>query len=356
MPLTVEEVTLDPPGPGELLVRVEAAGICHSDLHYILGDLRCRLPAVLGHEGCAVVEATGPGVESVAVGDRVSLLWRPRCGECRNCLVGRSELCVVGRLEATSGGLVDGTSRLHIGEETAFHFLGVSCFAERCVVSARSVVLVPPSIPAAVAAIAGCAVVTGVGAVLNGIGRCAGRSIVVVGAGGVGCAAVMGAAAAGAYPIVAIDRSPSALTLAGEVGATHAINADDEDLGATVLEITGGGSDWSIEAVGRPDTLRLAFSCLRPGGAVVAVGLAAVGATFELPINELVQQEKSVIGSLYGSASPSLTLPRIFELYLAGRLPLDRLLGESYRLDDVNVAFDALTAGAAGRATLTPSP
>ncbi len=352
-PLEIGQIELDEPRTGEVLVRVEAAGVCHSDYHYLNGDLRCPLPAVLGHEGAGVVEAVGPGVEHVAPGDAVSLLWRPRCGECRPCLSGHSERCVLGRVEATTGGLLDGTSRLSFKGAPAYHFLGVSCFAERCVVPERSVVPIPDGVPFAVAAIAGCAVITGVGAVLNALGDVTGRGIAVFGAGGVGCSAVMAAAAAGAFPVIAVDKSEQALGLATALGATHTVLAGD-DADAAIRRVCPDGADAAVEAVGRPETMRAAFSALRPGGTLVAVGLAALGEHFSLPTNELVQQEKRVVGSLYGSASPPLELPRVFSLYRSGRMPLEKLLGATHSLSAVNEAYADLLAGAPGRAVIVP--
>ncbi|HEV7623340.1 MAG TPA: alcohol dehydrogenase catalytic domain-containing protein, partial [Amnibacterium sp.] len=209
-PLSIEDVELDPPGPGEVLVRIEAAGVCHSDLHYMTGDLPAKLPIVVGHEGAGIVEAVGAGVE-LAVGQRVALTWRPRCGECDACVAGNPVLCRFGRVFATTNGLFDGTTRLHRGDERIHHLMGVSCFAERVVVSATSTVPVPDGVPPAIAAVAACAVVTGVGAVLNAVTDAAGRPLAVYGAGGVGLAAVLGAVVAGASPIIAIDLDPQKL-------------------------------------------------------------------------------------------------------------------------------------------------
>lgn len=352
-PLEIAQVDLDPPREGELLVRVEAAGVCHSDYHYQQGDLRCSLPAVLGHEGAGIIEAIGPGVRHVAVGDAVSLLWRPRCGECRACLAGHSERCALGRVEAMTGGLLDGTSRLSRGGAPLYHLLGVSCFAERCVVPERSVVPLPDGVPFPVAAVAGCAVITGVGAVLNALEHPTGRSLLVVGAGGVGCATVMGAVVAGAFPIIVVDANQRALDLARSLGATDTVLAGD-DVEVAIRDRCPEGVEYAIEAVGRPETLRLAFSALRSGGMLVAVGLGAIGQDFALPINDLVQQEKRVVGSLYGSASPALELPRIFALYQSGKLPLDRLIGATYSLEGVNDAFSDLVAAGRGRGVLIP--
>ncbi|WP_219415517.1 zinc-binding dehydrogenase [Pseudonocardia nigra] len=357
-PLQVEDVELDAPHAGEVLVRVEAAGICHSDLHYMTGDIPCPLPIVLGHEGSGVVEEVGPDVDAVAVGDRVSFAWRPRCGHCEYCMTGRPVMCVYGKVQVTSGGLMDGTSRLHRGDEQVHHFLGVSCFAERAVVSQRSVVRVPDGVPPEIAAVTGCAVITGVGAVVNVAGQVAGRPLLVVGAGGVGLSAVMGAALVGASPIVVVDVDAAKLDLAQRLGATHTVNAAElgDDVVKAVRKITGGGADVAVEAVGRPETLRQAFSALKPGGTAIGVGLTAVDATVPIPINELVQQQKRLVGSLYGSANPQVDLPRIFALYRSGKLPLDALLGERHSLDDVEEAYQGMREGVPGRAIVVPAP
>ncbi|GAA4586989.1 zinc-dependent alcohol dehydrogenase family protein [Planotetraspora phitsanulokensis] len=353
-PLQVGELKLDEPHAGEVLVRVEAAGVCHSDQHYLAGDLRCPLPVVPGHEGAGVIEAVGPGVTRFAPGDRVCLMWRPRCGRCRYCLVGRPALCEAAGIQSSSGGLLDGTSRLSAGGTKVHHLLGVSCFAEHCVVSEHAVVPVPDGVPAEIAAIAGCAVITGVGAVLNAVGRCAGDGIVIFGAGGVGLSSVLGAVLAGANPIVVVDVVPERLEMAERLGATHTVDASREDAADALRAIRPGGMEWAIEAVGRPATLETALHVLRPGGTLVAVGLGAVGTTFDVPINLLVQREKRVVGSLYGSANPLVDLPRLFELYLADRLPLDALIGRRYPLDRINEAFADLTSGSVGRGVILP--
>ena len=354
-PLTLEDVELDEPSAGEVRVRIEAAGVCHSDLHYMTGDLPALRPLVVGHEGAGIVEAVGrPTTGRVSVGDRVALLWRPRCGECEACLVGNPVLCRFGRVLATTNGLMDGTTRLHQDGQRIHHLMGVSCFAEQVVVSETSVLAVPDGVPPEIAAVSACAVITGVGAVLNAVSRPGGQPIAVVGTGGVGLAAVMGAALAGAHPVIAIDLDPAKLELARQVGATHVVNAGTEDVVARVLEITGTGVPWLIEAVGRPQTMRQAIDCLRPGGTLVAIGLSSVDATVALPINDLVQRQKRVVGSLYGSSNPRVDLPRIFALYLAGRLPLDALIGERRPLAEVNEAYADLRAGGVGRTILLP--
>jgi Zn-dependent alcohol dehydrogenase len=353
-PLQLEEVRLARPGPGEVLVRVQAAGICHSDLHYLAGDLSCRLPVVLGHEGTGVVEDVGPGVGGVQPGDAVVLMWRPRCGRCEFCLDGRPALCAAIKVPVATGGLLDGTSRLSLGDgRPLHHFLGVSCFAPYCVVAQESVAKLRPGIAPRIAALAGCAVVTGVGAVLNVMGTAApGAGVLIIGAGGVGLSALLGAVLVGAFPIVVADVSQARLDLAASLGATHTVNPTVADLPEAVREVLPAGVQWAFEAVGRPQTLLAGVRSLRPTGTLVAIGLSPAGQTVPLPINELVQKDLRVIGSLYGSANTVRQIPRLLDLYQAGRLPLDRLLGTEYRLDDINTAFARLPAESVGRSVI----
>ena len=353
-PLRLEDVELDEPRAGEVGVRIEAAGVCHSDLHYMVGDLKAKLPLVVGHEGAGIIEAVGPAVRRVSVGDRVALLWRPRCGECEACVAGNPVLCRFGRVLATTNGLMDGTTRLHQGEQRIHHLMGVSCFAERVVVSETSVLPLPDGVPPEIAAISACAVITGVGAVLNAVHRATGQPLGVFGAGGVGLAAVMGAALIGAHPVIAIDIDPAKLELAQRVGATHVLDAGEGDVVEQVLELSDGGVPWMIDAVGRSETMRQALDCLRPAGTLVAVGLSSVDATVAVPINELVQRQKRIVGALYGSSNPRLDLPHIFALYLAGRLPLNELIGGRRPLTEVNEAYAELRSGGVGRTILLP--
>jgi Zn-dependent alcohol dehydrogenase len=353
--LVVEDVVLADPGPTEVLVRIDAAGVCHSDYHYLKGDLVCPLPVVPGHEGAGVVQAVGERVSRVRPGNTVCLMWRPRCGHCGFCLTGRPQLCQSGAIHAASGGLLDGTSRLSRADGGPLHhLLGVSCFAEYAVVSEQAVVAIPDDVPPAVAAITGCAVITGVGAVLNVIGACAGQAVVVFGAGGVGLSAVMGAALAGAYPIIAVDVVSERLDSAAGLGATHLVNAGTEEVAGVIAGIRPGGVDWAVEAIGRPDTLSQAFDVLSPGGTLVAVGLAARTHTLQVPVNALVQREKRIVGSLYGSSNPLVDVPRLLELYRAGRLPIDALLGKNYSLESINDAVTDLVGGGVGRGIVLP--
>jgi len=354
-PLQLEEVELDEPRAGEVGVRIEAAGVCHSDLHYMVGDLKAKLPLVVGHEGAGIIESLGPGAGgSLSVGDRVALLWRPRCGECEACVAGNPVLCRFGRVLATTNGLMDGTTRLHQGEARIHHLMGVSCFAERVVVSETSVLPVPDGVPPEIAAISACAVITGVGAVLNAVHGGTGQPLAIFGTGGVGLAAVMGAGLIGAHPVIAIDIDPAKLQVAKRVGATHVVDARAGDVVDRVLGLSDGGVPWMIDAVGRPETMRQAVECLRPAGRLVAVGLSSVDATVAVPINELVQLQKRIVGALYGASNPRLDLPLIFALYLSGRLPLDELIGGRRPLTEVNEAYAELRSGGIGRTILMP--
>ena len=352
-PLAIEEVDLAEPRAGEVQVRVQAAGVCHSDLHYMTGDLPSLLPVVLGHEGTGIVERVGPGVTRVVPGDLVVMMWRARCGICEFCSSGRPALCSLGRVQSQFGGLLDGTSRLSASGEKVHHLNGVSCFAERCVVAQESVIRLPAGTRPQVAAIVGCAVITGMGAVLNVMGAGAGHSVLILGAGGVGLSAVMGANLAGAHPIIVADVSADKLRLAAELGATDTVHVGQRPLVEAVLEIRPGGVDWAFEAIGKPETIQAAMACLRPAGTTVAIGLGHPGVSVSVPLNDLVQRDKRLVGSLYGSANTITQIPMLLELHAAGRLPLDKLLGQTYTLDQVNEAYEALGNGSVGRAVIT---
>ncbi len=356
-PMGLEQVRLADPHAGEVLVRILAAGVCHSDLHYMVGDLKCPLPVILGHEGAGVVEQVGPGVERVAKGDLVVLMWRPRCGHCVFCSTGRPAMCVSAKIPSATGGLLDGTSRLSLADgRELHHFLGVSCFAEFSVVAQESLVKIPARTPPKIAALVGCAVVTGVGAALNVMGSAAGvgSGVLVIGAGGVGLSVVMGAALVGAYPILVADTQDDRLKLAASLGATHLVNVGQEELVEAVHRAQRDGVQWVFEAVGKPDTLAAGVRCLRPTGTIVAIGLSAADQTVSLPINYLVQREIRVIGSLYGSSNMITQIPRLLELHEAGRLNLDKLIGSEYRLEQINEAFARLPTESVGRSLIVP--
>jgi S-(hydroxymethyl)glutathione dehydrogenase/alcohol dehydrogenase len=350
-PLEICELELDPPGPGEVLVRVAAAGVCRSDLHLAEGNLgEGRHPIVLGHEGAGRVEAVGAGVSHVAPGDPVAFCFIPACGECRACRAGRRNLCEVAALHGRAGTLLDGTTRLRFpGGGPVQHFIFVACFAEYCVVPAASAVPMPSGLPLWEAALLSCGVVTAVGAVRNAAGVAAGETVCVVGCGGIGLQLVAAAKLAGAGMIVAVDRDESKLAMARERGATHAVAASDGvDLVATVLELAPGGVDHAFEAVGSPRTIRLAWDVLRPGATATVVGITPAGVDVALPALELLS-EKGIRGSYYGSGDAPALLAEMARLALAGRYPVGDVVTHVTDLDGIEAAFERLRAGEGAR-------
>jgi S-(hydroxymethyl)glutathione dehydrogenase/alcohol dehydrogenase len=349
-PIVVEEVELAPPGEREVLVRVAAAGVCHSDVHLADGALgRGRWPIVLGHEGAGVVEAVGAGVTHVRPGDRVVFCFVPACGSCRTCRAGRPNLCEPAGARSVAGTLMDGSSRLRLSDGTVLqHGLMIACFAEHAVVDAAAVVPLPLDLPLWQAALLGCGVVTGIGAVRNAARVRAGESVCVIGCGGVGLHVVAGARLAGAEPIVAVDRDPAKLELALRRGATHAVDAQGAD---AVLDLTGGGVDHAFEVVGNPETIRLAWDVLRPGATAVVVGLSPQGVEVALPAIEFLS-EKAIKGCYYGSADVAAELPQLAELVAEGRLELDDVVSHVAGLDGVEEALGRLRRGEGARTIL----
>jgi S-(hydroxymethyl)glutathione dehydrogenase/alcohol dehydrogenase len=345
-PLRVEELELDPPGPGEVLVRITASGVCHSDLHQADGDWGTSGDLVLGHEGAGVVEAVGPGVSTPGVGETVALSWLYPCTECRACLRGRPWLCR--ESGALDHRMPDGTTRLHRGDATeVFPYLSIGTFAEREVVPARAAIPVPEEVAPEVAALIGCCVTTGVMAVLRAAEVRPGESAAVVGLGGVGMSVLMGAVLAGADPIVAIDRVPEKLERARELGATFCVRAGDDsaETVAEVAALTGGGPDHAFEAAGSAVTAELTVSLIPPGGTATLVGLPEAGARASFDANEVVDGSRRILGANYGWSIPAVDFPALAQHHLAGRLPVDRLVDARIGLEDVNDAFDALRRG-----------
>ena len=352
-PLSVETVTLDPPGEGEVRVAIKAAGLCHSDLSVINGDRPRPMPMALGHEAAGVVEALGPGVGDLAVGDHVVMVFMPSCGHCEPCAGGRPALCEPGAAANGRGVLLGGDRRLHAGAETLNHHLGCSAFAGHAVVSRRSLVKVPADLPFEHAALFGCAVLTGVGAVVNTARVSTGQSVVVVGLGGVGLSAVLGALAAGASPVVAVVLSEDKLALARSLGAVHTVNAAEADAVEQVRALTGGGADFAFEMAGAARALEAAWKMTRRGGTTVTAGLPPPEAALAVNIVQLVAEERSLKGSYIGTCVPSRDIPRYIRLFREGRLPVDRLLSGTVALAEINAAFDALAEGRAVRTVVT---
>jgi Zn-dependent alcohol dehydrogenase len=349
----VTDLELAPPREGEALVRLHASGVCHSDLNAIDGTAETPCPAVLGHEGAGVVEAVGPGV-ALAPGTHVVLSWMPACGACAECRRELPHLCRPAWAAMAAGGLLDGTSRLSRDGEPVFHYCFLSSFAERTVVPARCCVPVPKDVPFDVAALVGCAVTTGTGAVWRTAGVRPGERVCVIGCGGVGMSAILGAVAVGAAPIVAVDVDDRKLEQALALGATDAIrwSGGAEETAELVETATGGGVDYAIEATGRPEAGLAAFLATRPRGAAVVIGIPGDDAVLALPAQLFPRTERRVLGSLYGSARPERDFPALLDLYMRGRLPLDRLISGRLPLEAVEQAFDGLRSATGLRTVL----
>ena len=333
-PLQIVDIDLAPPGPGEVLVRVVAAGLCHSDLSIINGDRPRRTPIVLGHEAAGVVEALGEGVIDLVPGDHVILVFVPSCGHCAPCAEGRPVLCEPAAAANAAGTLLGGGRRLSYQGESIDHFVGVSAFAEYAVVSRRGLIKIDRELPLEIAALFGCAVMTGVGAVVNTAQVRAGQSVAVIGLGGVGLSALMGALVAGASRVVAVDL------------------ADDEQL----RELTDGGVDHALEMVGSAKALEFAYKVTRRGGTTVTVGLPASSQNLMTPVWHLVAEERTLKGSYLGSCVPRRDIGRFVSLFRSGRLPVERLLTRSLGLDQINEGFDYLHRGEAIRQVILMNP
>jgi Zn-dependent alcohol dehydrogenase len=355
-PLTVSELDLAGPGPNEVLVRVRASGVCHSDWNAVDGTAETRCPAVLGHEGAGVVEAVGDGVGRVSVGDRVALSWAPWCGECEECLRDLPQLCSTVWPAMGTGGLMDGTSRLTRDGEPVYHYSLLSTFADACVVPERACVPIEDDIPFDVAALVGCAVTTGVGAVWRTAGVRPGDRVAVIGCGGVGVSAIMAAVAAGAECVVAVDAAAPKLELARTFGATDTVlwAGGPEETAERVRTVSAGGVDYAVEATGRPEAMETAFLSTRARGAAVLIGIPREDAVLTIPARTIPRLERRILGSIYGSSKPERDFPRVFALYRAGRLPLDRLISHRLPLGEVEQAFELMRSGEALRVVVAP--
>jgi S-(hydroxymethyl)glutathione dehydrogenase / alcohol dehydrogenase len=354
-PVEVTDVELDDPREGEVRVRIEAAGVCHSDLHVRRGDWDVAAPLVMGHEGSGTVVAVGPGVASVREGDRVILSWVPSCGRCRTCLAGqpaRCELCA--NVLVPDGVLYDRTTRLHIGAERLHHYLSVSSFAEEVVVPESGAIPIHADAPLDVLALVGCGVATGVGAVLRTAAVPEGATVAVIGCGGVGLSVVQGARIARAGRVLAIDLDPTRGELARTFGATDAVSAAGGDVVEQVHELTGG-VDFAFDAIGKVETTEQAVRMLGIGGAAVVVGLPPTGAQARFDPLALAEREQRIIGSNYGSTVPAQDFPDLVERYLAGELYLDELISARRPLEDAEAALQDLAAGRALRQLLIPA-
>lgn len=344
-PLEIVEVQLDPPGPREVLVRMRAAGLCHSDLSVINGDRPRPMPMALGHEGAGEVLEVGADIGDIAVGDHVVAAFVPCCGSCEPCVTGRPALCEPGFKANSAGALLRGGMRLHRGAQTVHHHLGVSAFAEHAVMARESLVKVPRDLPFATAAVFGCAVMTGVGAVTNTVKPSPGAKMAIVGLGGVGLAALLGARTLEPLSIVACDLSDEKLAVARRLGATHTVNVADPQAVAAVRDLTSGGVHFAFEMAGAVKAMEFAYAITRRGGTTVTAGLSNPQHLFSIPHLGIVAEERTIKGSYLGSCDPARDIPRYIEMYRAGTLPVDRLLSERIQLNEINAAFDRLADG-----------
>ncbi|SAL61799.1 S-(hydroxymethyl)glutathione dehydrogenase/class III alcohol dehydrogenase [Caballeronia choica] len=348
-PLRIEAIELAPPGPDEVLIKIAAAGLCHSDLSVINGDRPRPMPMALGHEASGVVEELGAGVTDLKVGDHVVVVFVPSCGHCAPCAEGRPALCEPGAAANGAGTLLSGERRLTRGGEALNHHLGCSVFAEYATVSRRSVVKIDRGVPLDEAALFGCAVLTGVGAVVNTAQVRVGASVAVIGLGGVGLAALIGAHAAGARQIIAIDLAEDKLEQARLLGATHTVNAGQDDAAEQIRALSSGGVEFAFEFAGSIRALDLAYRITRRGGMTVTAGLPPSTALWPLPAVSLVAEERTLKGSYIGTCVPSRDIPRFVDLYAQGRLPVNKLLTGRMKLEEINRGFDLLHEGKAIR-------
>ena len=343
-PLKVEKVTLDEPQANEVLVKIEATGICHSDLHFMKGEMPVPVPVVPGHEGAGIVEKVGPGVTTLQPGDHIVMMVSFSCGKCRYCIAGKPTLCVENLPIMSMATLPGGGKRLRKGKDELHHMFGLASYAEYTVVHERSCVKVREDAPLDVVCLLGCGTSTGIGAAINSTGLKPGESIVVFGCGGVGLSAVMGAKQAGAGKIIAVDTLDKKLNMAKKLGADYLVNASQDDPMAKVIEITGGGADYALECIGNVNVMSQAFASIRLGGKFIVVGMAPLGTALSIATYEFLLG-KSIAGTVQGDINPQIDIPRYIDLYMAGKLPIDKLITKTYTLDQINEAFEALEKG-----------
>jgi S-(hydroxymethyl)glutathione dehydrogenase / alcohol dehydrogenase len=350
-PFLIDSLTLEEPREGEVLVRLVASGVCHSDWHLVTGDTKHPLPAVAGHEGAGVIEAVGPNVSRVRPGDHVVLNWAPDCGHCFYCLRNKPSLCETYLEPMWAGVMLDGTPRLSWRGQPAYHFCSLATFADHAVVSEQACVPIRRDVPLEIAVLVGCAVSTGLGAVLYTADVRMGDSVIVYGCGGVGLNILQGAKLAGAGTIIGVDTSPAKMKLAQQFGATHTVLAGDaRQTRGQLLELTAGrGADYVFEAIGNSQVQADALRVVRPGGTLVLVGLSPVYEQTNLSGAFIARQEKVVKGCYYGSINTRRDFPKFLDMYVAGQIKLDELVSQRYRLAEINEAYDAMLSGEVAR-------
>ena len=353
-PLQIEEVDLDPPNWGEVLVQIKAVGLCHSDLVAVTGERGKPMPIVIGHEAAGIVVELGGGVTGIELGDHVVPTYVASCGHCEMCAVGRPALCEPATVTNANAVLRDGTTRLHKDGQRIHHHSGIAGFAEYAVITKDALIKIDKSIPFEHAAMFGCGVITGVGSLLNTAGVKAGEHVAVVGLGGVGLSALLAAVAAGAGRIIALDLNPEKLELARELGANFAINAADSDCVAQVREATSGGAHVAVETAGSAKALETAYQITRRGGITVSAGMPGPEAKITLPHLSLAAEERCLKGSYMGGCVPKRDIPRYLSLFQNGKLPVDKLLSRIIGFDELNEAMDRLDDAATVREVLMP--
>ncbi len=353
-PLVIEDVEVLPPQTGEVTVRMKAAGVCHSDLHVMKGDLPMPMPIILGHEGSGVVEAVGEGVASVKVGDPVIPIWRASCGQCIYCQSGRPALCDMGTAMRFTGLMPDGQTRFRNAHgDSIRHYAGVSTFASVSTMPEACVVKIPEGVSFEHAALIGCGVITGIGAVTHAAKVPPGSTVAVFGCGGIGLNVIQGARLVSASRIIAIDTHPSKEAWARQQGATDFINASETDPVQAVKDLTGGiGADFTFEAIGNTTAIEQAFDSVRKGGTCIVAGITRADARASINTNQLLYAEKTLKGSLYGSTRPRIDLLNLIGLQQTGQLRLDELLTRTYPLSRINEAYEALQRGEVARSLI----
>ena len=344
-PIKIEEIELDPPGEGEVLIKIGAAGLCHSDLSVINGSRPRPLPMVIGHEGSGIIVENGPGVTNLQQDDHVVAVFVPSCGSCIPCSEGRPALCEPAALANANGTLLGGQKRIRLRNKYITHHVGVSCFSEYAVVSQHSLVRIDKTVPLDLAALFGCAVITGVGAVVNTAKLKMGDTAVVVGLGGTGLAAVLGAKASGAKSIVGVDLIENKLELGLKMGCDLVFHGSDEKIIEKIRAVTDGGADFAFECVGSKKAMEMAYLLTRRGGTTCSSGLSDPTETFSVQHVNLVAEEKTIKGSYLGSCIPKRDIPSYIELERTGKLPVSQLMSKKINLDQINEGFDKLDKG-----------
>ncbi len=350
-PLAIEELEVEEPKTGEVGLKMVASGICHSDYSVAHGVLKTPLPCVLGHEGAGIIESVGPGVTHLEVGDHVIAVLSPSCDNCVMCNEGKPYLCAEMGKMLNYSAMLDGTTRLRLKGDSIHQMAGIASFAEHTVVPAGAAIKVPKDVPLESVCLIGCGVTTGTGAALNTADIVPGDSVAVVGCGGVGLSIIQGARIAGAEIIVAVDPVPEKLDLAKSLGATHGVDPSSQDPAKAVRAITGNGAHFSFEALGKIETIQIAFKMTRPTGTTVVVGMPSVRESLPLQVGSLFL-EKKITGSAYGSAVPRRDVPKFIDYYRSGELKIDEMITKRIALDEVNNAFDEMSRGEGARSVI----